>query len=150
MCIRDSGTAYLKGWGKDLPWTIIGLAAMGGVFLAACYAADTAVTVLLPVVIYAVARGTGPLQKALANPTMVYLGKTSYTFYMVQLLVIVYWRRLLPAAVDWSVAAKVGFFLMLWIVNYAIAHLVWSLIEEPSRRAVLQLGSGRKHELARN
>jgi len=144
------GTAYLKGWGDELPWTPIGIAALCGIFFAGLFSADTIITALLPAVIYAAAKGAGPLRNWLATPTMVYLGKTSYAFYMVQMLVLVVWQRSLATAQGWSLPMRIVFFLSVWLINYAAAHLVWSKIEEPGRRFVLSLGSSRKHELARN
>lgn len=144
------GVAYLKRWGSNLPWNWISLVAIGGIFAASCYSADTVIIVLLPVVIYGMAKGAGRIPSWLAGRTMVYLGKTSYAFYMVQILVIMRWRGVIESAIEWSFPAKVGYFLAIWMVNYGLAHLIWRMVEEPGRRLILRVRPNEKAELVRN
>lgn len=144
------GVAYLKGWGGNMGWHWIGATATGGILVASWLAADTVIIVLLPVVIYASAKGTGLFASWMASPAMVYLGKTSYAFYMVQILVIMRWRGTLAQAVEWSFFSKVAFFLAIWMVNYALAHLIWRLVEEPGRKLVLRAKVSEKRELVRS
>ena len=64
-----------------------------------------------------------------------YLGRTSYAFYMVQAPVILMWRGLLAdAAQSWPVWARLAVMVAAWLVNLGVAHLLWSAVEEPARR----------------
>lgn len=90
---------------------------------------------LFAVLVLGLTSGTSVVHRALSSPIAVYLGRISYSVYLVHYLVLVIARRLAnmlipdgnPVAGDWL-------FTSLYIPGFLIAgHLLFTLVEEPAR-----------------
>ena len=134
------GMQYAGGWGRALPWAWILVVVTAALAFLLSVDALMPFKLLLPAVIYAVASDRSVLPAVLGSRPLVYLGRTSYAFYLIQLPIILIWRIFAPEPGS-GILGSVMYFASVWMVNYVAAHLIWKFIEEPSRRFLTRGGA---------
>ncbi|MEU4932665.1 acyltransferase [Streptomyces yokosukanensis] len=83
----------------------------------------------------------------LRSRTMVWLGKVSFAFYMVQVLVVFYGRREVLGAHTYGFLPALGLYLALFLANLLAAALLYGLVEQPVMRRLGRRGKRPAHDV---
>jgi peptidoglycan/LPS O-acetylase OafA/YrhL len=95
------------------------------------------------VLVYALARGAGPLSRVLSTPLLVRLGAASFALYILHVPLLVWLTRgfrvtgITPPAQPWH-------FAMFATLSIAVSLLVFAAVEEPGRRVLRRRLTGRR------
>lgn len=98
-------------------------------------------------VVYALARASGPLSRLLSAPSMLYAGAVSYSFYMVHGTVLIAGKAvLLDLGLTSSTSAVWLSMGAAFIVTLSFSHWIYRSIEVPARAKMLAVGYFRHQE----
>lgn len=141
---------YASGWATSLLRrdiaAIASLVVIGG--LTELSGSDAAIIGILPWLLLAVAHNDGGIAQLLASRSVVFLGRISFSLYMVQMVPIVsiaYGAHWLGAVGLGSPIAKAAIFV---VASFALGTILSRLVEYPARDWLRSLGRRRQEDAA--
>jgi peptidoglycan/LPS O-acetylase OafA/YrhL len=122
---------------KFSPGIFDGLGAIAGIGFvvgAALGLFDFGLIAFLALLIFAAAKSTGPVARVLSVRPAVWLGKISYSLYLVHFTVVRLLHKLLAhVLVDYSYETRIGVFLLCFSCSVLAAVVLYYLVERPAR-----------------